>query len=114
MGPLVSILIPCYNAERWVGQAIENALAQTRSDKEIIVVDDGSTDRSLEVSNNSTGVSIGRPALTAAAIRRATAFWNLHADNGCSSWMPMTTFCRKRWLGGLNPRARASRMRNRL
>jgi hypothetical protein len=49
MGTLVSILIPCYNAERWVGQAIESALAQTWSDKEIIVVDDGSTDRSLEV-----------------------------------------------------------------
>jgi glycosyltransferase involved in cell wall biosynthesis len=46
---LVSILIPCYNAERWVAQAIGSALAQTWSDKEIIVVDDGSTDRSLDV-----------------------------------------------------------------
>lgn len=49
MRPLVSILIPCYNAERWIGQAIESALAQTWSEKEIIVVDDGSMDRSLEV-----------------------------------------------------------------
>ncbi|MGA9778113.1 MAG: glycosyltransferase family 2 protein [Limisphaerales bacterium] len=46
---LVSILIPCYNAERWVAQAIESALAQTWSEKEIIVVDDGSTDQSLEI-----------------------------------------------------------------
>ena len=45
----VSILIPCYNAERWIGQAIESALAQSWQDKEVIVVDDGSTDRSLEV-----------------------------------------------------------------
>ena len=44
--PLVSILIPCYNAERWVGQAIESALAQTWPNKEVIVVDDGSTDGS--------------------------------------------------------------------
>jgi glycosyltransferase involved in cell wall biosynthesis len=49
MAPVVSILIPCYNAERWVAQAIESALAQTWSGKEVIVVDDGSTDRSLDV-----------------------------------------------------------------
>lgn len=46
---LVSILIPCYNAERWIARAIESALAQTWDNKEIIVVDDGSTDRSLDV-----------------------------------------------------------------
>jgi len=46
---LVSILIPCYNAERFVGEAIESAVAQTWPDKEVIVVDDGSTDRSLNV-----------------------------------------------------------------
>lgn len=46
---LVSILIPCYNAERWVGQAIESALAQTWPEKEVVVVDDGSTDESLKV-----------------------------------------------------------------
>lgn len=49
MPPLVSILIPCYNAERWVAEAIESALAQTWVEKEIIVVDDGSKDGSLEV-----------------------------------------------------------------
>src|SRR5262245_32530445 len=49
MGPLVSILIPCYNAERWISQAIESALSQTWAEKEIIVVDDGSTDCSLDV-----------------------------------------------------------------
>src|SRR5262245_42280315 len=49
MGTLVSILIPCYNAERWIAQAIESALAQTGVEKEVIVVDDGSTDRSLDV-----------------------------------------------------------------
>jgi glycosyltransferase involved in cell wall biosynthesis len=45
----VSILIPCYNARPWVAQAIESALAQTWPEKEVIVVDDGSTDGSLEV-----------------------------------------------------------------
>ncbi|MEO3707153.1 glycosyltransferase family 2 protein [Trichormus azollae] len=49
MNPKVSILIPCYNAEKWIAQAIESALNQTYPYKEVIVVDDGSTDRSLEV-----------------------------------------------------------------
>jgi glycosyltransferase involved in cell wall biosynthesis len=45
----VSILIPCYNADRWIAQAIASALNQTYPDTEIIVVDDGSSDRSLEI-----------------------------------------------------------------
>jgi len=49
MTPFVSILIPCFNAERWVAQAIESALAQTWPHKEVIVVDDGSTDGSLDI-----------------------------------------------------------------
>lgn len=49
MSGLVSILIPCYNAERWIGEAIESALAQTFTPCEVIVVDDGSTDGSLDI-----------------------------------------------------------------
>jgi GT2 family glycosyltransferase len=49
MKPLVSIGIPSYNSARWLGQAIESALAQTWPEKEVIVVDDGSTDESPEV-----------------------------------------------------------------
>jgi glycosyltransferase involved in cell wall biosynthesis len=46
---LVSILIPCYNANRWIEEAINSALSQTYSNIEVIVVDDGSTDCSLEI-----------------------------------------------------------------
>lgn len=49
MNPKVSILIPCYNAEQWIYQAIESAINQTYPHKEIIVIDDGSTDGSLEI-----------------------------------------------------------------
>ncbi len=57
---LVSILIPCYNGERWIAQTLESALAQTWTNKEIIVVDDGSSDRSLEITNRfeSQGVKV--------------------------------------------------------
>lgn len=46
---MISILIPCFNAERWIAQAIESALRQSFREIEVIVVDDGSTDRSLDV-----------------------------------------------------------------
>ncbi len=49
MRPLVSILIPAYNAEDWIGAAIASALGQTWPQKEIIVVDDGSIDETLAV-----------------------------------------------------------------
>lgn len=47
--PLVSVIIPAYNHERFVGAAIESVFAQQCSDLELIVVDDGSTDRTGEV-----------------------------------------------------------------
>ncbi len=46
---LVSIIIPCYNAESFVGEAIESALSQTWPHIEVIVIDDGSTDGSLNI-----------------------------------------------------------------
>jgi glycosyltransferase involved in cell wall biosynthesis len=49
MTPLVSILIPAYNAEVWIAATIKSALNQTWSRKEIIIVDDGSDDQTLAV-----------------------------------------------------------------
>jgi len=49
MAPLVSILIPAYNAERWIADTIRSALEQTWLRKDIIIVDDGSADQTLTV-----------------------------------------------------------------
>src|SRR5260370_38827541 len=49
MKHLVSILIPAHIAENWIADTIRSALAQTWPRKEIIIVDDGSTDRTAEI-----------------------------------------------------------------
>ncbi len=49
MKPLISILIPAYNAEELLAYTLRSAIAQTWQRKEIIVVDDGSQDRTAEV-----------------------------------------------------------------
>jgi len=48
----VSIIIPCYNAEKFIQQCVESAIKQDYENKEVIVVDNESSDRSLEIVND--------------------------------------------------------------
>lgn len=59
--PQLSIVIPAYNAEKYIEETIESALTQTLADCEIVLVDDGSTDKTSEI------------------IERYTAHPNVHA-----------------------------------
>ena len=47
--PIVSVNIPVYNDEKYIGETLLSALNQTYRDLEIVVVDDGSTDRTAEI-----------------------------------------------------------------
>lgn len=75
-GPLVSILIPAYNAQAWLADSLRSALAQTWEPKEIIVVDDGSKDRTLAIAKSfeSDTVRILVQNNQGAAAARNTAF----------------------------------------
>lgn len=53
--PVVSAVIPCYNGEQYVSEAIESVLSQTAGPVEIVVVDDGSSDNSVAVVERYTG-----------------------------------------------------------
>jgi glycosyltransferase involved in cell wall biosynthesis len=76
MKPLVSILIPAYNAEKLISYTLQSALAQTWSRKEIIVVDDGSTDRTFAVAREfaSSNVAVVSQQNKGAAAARNHAF----------------------------------------
>jgi len=60
MRPLVSILIPAYNAQEWIADTVRSAISQTWDRKEIIVVDDGSSDKTLAIAQGfeSEGVRV--------------------------------------------------------
>ncbi|MFD2145596.1 glycosyltransferase family 2 protein [Mucilaginibacter antarcticus] len=47
--PLVSIIIPAYNAEEYIAETLASAMAQTWANKEIIVINSGSTDNTAVV-----------------------------------------------------------------
>lgn len=78
-----TICIPCFNAAKWLAQAIESALSQTGVEPEVIVVDDGSTDGSLEIAR-SFGSKI---TLLTGPRRGATSARNLAWRHGTGEWV---------------------------
>lgn len=75
-GPLISVLIPCFNAERYVEDSLESVLSQTYKRIEVIVVDDGSADKSCEIVGGfrDRGVRLIRQESAGAAAARNRAF----------------------------------------
>ncbi|MEH1970720.1 MULTISPECIES: glycosyltransferase family 2 protein [unclassified Nostoc] len=73
MNPKVSVIIPAYNTEVYIAKAIESALEQTLTDIEVIIVDDGSSDKTVEVAKSFTDqrlkVIVNQQNLGAAAAR---------------------------------------------
>ncbi len=82
MKPLISILIPAYNAEMWLADTLRSALAQTWDNKEIVVVDDGSKDGTLALARSfeSDVVRIYTHRNSGASATRNKAYSLCHGD----------------------------------
>lgn len=76
MKPLISILIPAFNAQEWIAGTLKSAIGQTWERKEIIVIDDGSTDQTLAIARQfaSKGVSVLTQENQGAAAARNQAY----------------------------------------
>lgn len=87
-----SVVIPVYNSERFVGEALDGVFAQTRQPAQVIVVDDGSADRSAAIAQ-ARGVTVIRQAnagVSAArnvGMRAATQPWIAFLDAD-DTWLP--------------------------
>lgn len=100
MNPLVSVIVPVYRAEAYIGKCVESILHQTYRNLEIILVDDGSPDRCPEICDKykqadqricvihqqNSGVSAARNA----GISQAHGKWITFADSD--------DFCRPQWV----------------
>lgn len=70
-GGLVSVIIPAFDEEAFIAEALESALSQTYSAVEVIVVDDGSRDRTADISAAHGVRVVSRPHTGASAARNA-------------------------------------------
>ena len=71
--PTVDVVIPVFNGERYLGEAIESVLAQDYKMASIIVVDDGSSDRSVDVARRFPGVVVLRQERRGPAAARGSS-----------------------------------------
>lgn len=97
MPPKVSVIIPAFNAGRWVSSAITSALEQTLPPLEVIVVDDGSTDDTAEVvSSHGDRVRLMQQENRGLQAQEI-AVRPLRAVSGWPFWTPTTRGIRTNW-----------------
>jgi glycosyltransferase involved in cell wall biosynthesis len=78
--PLVSIVIPAYNAESKIGATLEQVLGQTFGNLDIVVVDDGSTDRTGDVAQSMSGIRCIRQDNAGPSAARNTGVRAAHGE----------------------------------
>lgn len=67
---IVSVIVPVYNAERWLRRCVDSILAQTFTDFELLLIDDGSSDGSGAICDEYAAADPPRPHVPQAQRRR--------------------------------------------
>lgn len=100
MTDTVSIIVPCYNAERTLAETLDSALAQDGVALEIVVIDDGSTDGSLSIARKYeprvrviAGPNRGASAARNAGIAATSAPWIVFLD--ADDWLERGTLAKR-------------------
>ena len=78
--PRVSVIIPVYNGERYLAEAVQSVLDQDYDDIEVVVVDDGSTDRSSEIALQFEGIRLIRQHNGGNAVAHNTGISNARGE----------------------------------
>ena len=93
MNPHVTVIIPAYNEERFIAEALESVISQNYEPFDIVVSDDGSTDRTVEIARSFAGVEVlalehaGVSHTRNVAIRQAKGEWLAFLDAD-DVWLP--------------------------
>ena len=98
--PIVSVIMPVYNGETYLRQCLDSVVNQTLKEIEIICVDDGSSDRSVEIlkeyAEKDERVMVLRRADAGAGLHGTTGFQRL-PESIFLSWIPMIFLRRICW-----------------
>lgn len=100
MLPLISVLIPVYEVEEYLDRCVQSVLAQTYENFEVVMVDDGSKDRSAEIASRmprSMRISVSFAQNTQAFRTREMCFWKMQRANMFSFWIPTILLTRRRY-----------------
>jgi teichuronic acid biosynthesis glycosyltransferase TuaG len=83
--PLISVIMPVFNAEKYVGEAINSVLSQEYHQIELIVVDDGSTDKSMDIitSFSDKRISLYKQENSGVASARNAGLMEMKGDYFC-------------------------------
>ncbi len=82
----VSVILPCYNGARYLSECLESVLAQTMTDLEVIVIDDGSKDKSAEIAEKYARAD-SRIQVLKQENRGVSAARNVGLDHASGEWV---------------------------
>ena len=91
--PLITIIVPVYNREKYIAEALNSLLKDDYQPKEIVLVDDGSTDRTAEILRKYEGINYHYQEHQGVSVARNTGISNSHGEfitflDSDDIWMP--------------------------